>query len=202
MKMTFRAIIRELYFLVSPFFTKRNRYFKNFNIGEWTYGNPRISFENHDARLYIGKFCAIGTRVNIYLGGNHRTDWVTCYPFSEVFDFAKSYKGHPATKGDVTIGNDVWIGNEALILSGVRIGDGAVIAARSVVTKDVRPYAVVAGNPARECRRRFNDNIVSELTEIAWWHWPIERITEAMPLLLSGDIQEFVEKYSLRRSID
>ena len=95
----------------------------------------------------------------------------------------------------MSIGNDVWIGTEAFILSGVTIGDGAVIAARSVVTRDVAPYAVVAGNPARQVRLRFSETVIDALERIRWWDWPITEIQSAWPLLLSSDVEAFVAKF-------
>ena len=104
----------------------------------------------------------------------------------------KHILGHPKTKGDVKIGNDVWIGKEAIILSGVNIGDGAVIGARSLVSRDVQPYAIVGGNPAREIRKRFNDQTIQELLEIRWWEWEPNRIEKALPILLSNNIDKFI----------
>ena len=130
------------------------------------------------------------------LGGEHRLDWVTTYPFSALFEKARRFRGHPRGKGDIIIGNDVWIGKDALILSRVTIGSGAAIGARSVVTKDVRPYAIVAGNPAKEVRRRFADDVVDRLLAVAWWDWPQNQIEEAWPCLLSSDIEGFLAKYT------
>ena len=123
---------------------------------------------------------------------------MTTYPFNVVCQEARSFEGHPRTKGNVSIGNDVWIGTEAFILSGVTIGDGAVIAARSVVTRDVPPYSIVAGNPARQVRLRFSETVIDALQRIRWWDWPISEITTALPLLLSSDIEAFVAKYEAR----
>lgn len=107
--------------------------------------NQRFFFENEESNLIIGKFCSIAGGVTIFLGGNHRLDWISTYPFNmleEEFPEAKMIKGHPATKGDVKIGNDVWIGQNAVIMSGIIIGNGAVIAANSVVTKNIKDYEV------------------------------------------------------------
>ena len=173
-----------------------------FEIGEFTYGRPNVIQWDDSTRLHIGRFCSIADEVTIVLGGNHRTDWVTTYPFnvlSEPFPKACDIKGHPATKGDVWIGNDVWIGLGATILSGVHIGDGAVIGANTVVAKDVDPYAIVVGNPGRMVKKRFDDDTIKALSEIRWWEWNEERINEAMPLLCSPNIQVFIDCYGKKQ---
>ena len=181
-----------------PFFMSQDKCYASYQIGAWTYGKPKVISWGEGAGLQIGKFCSIAEGVTILLGGEHRTDWVTTYPFNVIFEEGKSFDGHPRTKGDVSIGNDVWIGSEAFILSGVTIGDGAVIAARSVVTRDVPPYSIVAGNPARQVRLRFSETVIDALQRIRWWDWPISEITTALPLLLSSDIEAFVAKYEAR----
>ncbi|HWP45496.1 MAG TPA: CatB-related O-acetyltransferase [Blastocatellia bacterium] len=174
----------------------QNKRYSAFQIGVGTYGRPNIVYWDAGAKLIIGRYCSIAPGVTILLGGEHRVKWVTTYPFSLLFDEAKDLPGYPYTKGDVIIGNDVWIGQEAMILSGVRIEDGAVIAARSVVTKDVAPYSIVAGNPAQHIRFRFSESEIESLLKIAWWNWPWPKIQEAWPLLQSPDIQSFIDKYS------
>lgn len=158
-------------------------------IGAFTYGAPDIKHWGEDSTLTIGKFCSIADQVTILIGGEHRTDWATTYPFNSLLPEYAWNRGHPKTKGDVMIGNDVWIGTGATILSGVRVGDGAVIGARAVVSKDVPPYTIVAGNPAKAIRRRFSDAVIARLLEIKWWDWPIERIEAAIPLLQSSDME-------------
>jgi acetyltransferase-like isoleucine patch superfamily enzyme len=120
---------------------------------------------------------------------------VSNYPFSLLHDEARHLSGYPLTKGDVVIGNDVWIGYEALILSGVKIGDGAVIAARSVVSRDVEPYSIVGGTPAKHLRYRFSPEMIEELLKIAWWNWSFEEIRTAWHLIQSPQVEEFVTKY-------
>ncbi|MFZ5775279.1 MAG: CatB-related O-acetyltransferase [Thermodesulfobacteriota bacterium] len=168
--------------------------YPRYAIGRWSYGSPEILSWNEGAELTVGAFCSMADGVRILLGGEHRLDWVTTYPFSELWDAAKEIPGHPATKGDVVIGNDVWIGREALILSGVTIGDGAVIGAGAVVSREVPPYAVVAGNPARLIRKRFSDQQIERLQALQWWHWPDERIAPLLPLLLSPDVEAFLAR--------
>jgi len=116
--------------------------------------------------LIIGKYCSIAANVTIMLGGNHRYDWITTYPFSVIWPAYSYIKGHPKSKGFVVIGNDVWIGRNAMIMSGVHIGDGAVVGAGSIITKDVPPYAIVAGNPAKVVRYRFNEDQIERLLRI------------------------------------
>lgn len=170
------------------FYTKEILKDKPYEIGEYTYGNPIIYFEG-EGNLKIGKFCSIAFEgVKIFLGGNHRVDWATTYPFNKIVDYpeATQITGHPSSKGDVIIGNDVWIGMNATILSGVTIGDGAIVAAHAVVTKDVPPYAIVAGNPARIVKFRFPEEIIKELLDLQWWNWPIEKIRANIPLLMNN----------------
>ena len=163
--------------------------------GKYTYGVPKVHCEREGARLSIGKFCSIANNVNIYLGGNHRTDWVTTYPFGHIHtDRFNSFdgKGHPATKGDVIIGNDVWIGNNVTIMSGITIGDGAVLANNSHVVKNVEPYSLVGGNPAKLIRYRFTEAQISQLLTIKWWLWDYAKINTYIHLLCNGDIDKFI----------
>ena len=168
------------------------------DVGRATYGDPLVHDWGEGARLRIGAFCSIADGVQIFLGGEHRPDWVTTYPFNAMWPSAESFKGHPATKGDVTIGNDVWIAREAMILSGVTIGDGAVIGARAVVSKDVAPYAVVAGNPARVLRHRFEPAVIERLLALRWWDWDDARIEAQLPLMLASDVVAFLDAASAK----
>lgn len=144
-------------------------------------------------KLIIGSFCSIGTGAAFMMAGNqgHRNDWISTFPFffmSEEPAFAGAINAYQPA-GDTVVGNDVWIGAEAMIMPGVRIGHGAMIGSRALVTKDVEPYTIVGGNPAKPIRKRFSDEQIAMLLEMAWWDWPIEQIKEAMPLLCSGDIK-------------
>ena len=140
------------------------------SVGKFTYGTPNIlNIWENSAHVKIGNFCSIASNVNIYTGGNHRTDWVTTYPFGHIHKsiFNKfNGKGHPTTKGDVVIGNDVWIGSNVTIMSGITIGDGAVIANNSHVVKDIDPYSIVGGNPAKHIKYRFTPEQIEKLLEI------------------------------------
>ena len=193
--MSVKKIIKRIFTRADTFFMKENKLYAKYEIGEWTYGSPKVFSWRDGTTLKIGRFCAIADGVIILLGGDHRIDWVTTYPFSKIFPQAKGFTGHPRSKGDVIIGNDVWIGTDALILSGVEIGNGAAIAARSVITEDVLPYSIVAGNPAKLIRFRFKKSIREKLQKIAWWNWPLSKIEAAWPLLLSSDIKAFIDKY-------
>lgn len=184
----------------TPFFTKEIFQGDNFNIGDYTYGKPTVLFTNANTRLVVGKFCSIAANVTVFLGGNHRTDWLSTYPFNILnsdFPAAKEINGHPATKGDVIIGNDVWIGRNATILSGILIGDGAVIAANSVVCKNIGDYEVWGGNPAKFIRKRFDDDVIKELKEIKWWDLEVNSINKIVTYLCSGDIRGLKEKIKL-----
>jgi acetyltransferase-like isoleucine patch superfamily enzyme len=163
-----------------------------YKIGRGTYGNPTIFSWDESSTLEIGAYCSISDNVNIFLGGEHRTDWVTTYPFNIFLKTAKNYKGHPKTKGNVIIGNDVWVGYGATILSGTNIGDGAVIGAQSVVTKNVSPYSIVAGNPAKEIRKRFSNDIIERLLAIKWWELDDKIIESIIPLLLNNNVEHFL----------
>lgn len=166
-----------------------------FAIGDHSYGRPKVRFPESGAKLTIGRYCSIADDVNIMLGGNHRLDFVTTYPFGAmtgVWPEAQGLEGYAATRGDVAIGNDVWLGSGCMIMSGVTIGDGAVVAARAVVTKDVPAYGVVGGNPARLIRRRFEDETVERLLATRWWDLPRDRVAALIPLLQSADIDGFL----------
>ncbi len=159
-----------------------------FSVGEATYGRPKLRFPESGARLTIGRYGSIADGVEILLGGNHRTDWVTTYPFPALpalWPEAASSRDHQSTRGDVSIGHDVWLGSQCMILSGVTIGHGAVVAARSVVTRDVPPFAIVGGNPAKLIRMRFDDATMAKLLALEWWHWPRERIVRELPMLMA-----------------
>src|SRR5438045_4750801 len=151
--------------------------FPNYDIGKHSYGDlALVIYSTADGNLRIGSYCSFAAGVKIFLGCEHRTDWVSTYPFNALDPCFSYIKGHPHTKGDVSIGNDVWLGREAVILSGVKIGNGAVVGAYAVVTKDVSDYGIVAGNPAKLVRMRFPPEIVSRWLEIQWWGLPDSRV--------------------------
>jgi acetyltransferase-like isoleucine patch superfamily enzyme len=175
---------------------------EDFEIGEYTYGIPIVftySFIAGQGKLKIGKFCSIAGDVRIHLGGNHRTDLVTTYPFRAFPDdwpqakYLRPTDVDAISKGDVIIGNDVWIGSGATILSGVKIGDGAVIAAEAVVTSDVEPYSIVAGNPAKFIKKRFDEETISRLLKIKWWDWPVEKIRNNVNVICSDNVSKMFD---------
>ena len=144
-------------------------------------------------RLEVGKFCSIACGAKfIFTSANHSLSSLSTYPFPLFYEEWGLEKENVTAawdnKGDILIGNDVWIGYEAVILSGVTIGDGAIIAARAVVSKDVPPYTIVGGVPARPIRRRFPDQVVARLLQLRWWDWPKERIAANLEAIRTGDI--------------
>ncbi len=165
------------------------------SIGDHTYGHPTVLEEGY-APLRIGRFTSIGPGVTIVLA-NHSYDSATTYPFvylSAYWPSAPRDVADHVSKGGVVIGNDVWIGTQSIILSGVTVGDGAIIAAGSVVTRDVPPYEIHGGNPAKMIKRRHPPEIAAALQEIGWWDWPEEKIDRFLPLILSRDVSEFVAR--------
>jgi acetyltransferase-like isoleucine patch superfamily enzyme len=160
-------------------------------VGRGTYGNPRVFSYPNDAGLKIGAFTSIAADVSIFLGGNHHPEWVSTFPFGAMWR-EHEHPEQPCSRGDVVIGNDVWIGRGAMIMSGVTIGDGAVIGAAALVAKDVPPYAIAVGNPARTVRQRFSPEIVEKLLAIRWWDWPDDRIRRAAGMLQSPDVARFI----------
>jgi acetyltransferase-like isoleucine patch superfamily enzyme len=164
-------------------------------IGRHSYGKPNvILFAGDSARVSIGSFCSLASAIEVMPGGNHPTDMVTTYPIRRRLAGTEQ-PGEPWSKGDVAIGNDVWIGRGVKILGGVTIGDGAVVAAYSVVTKDIPPYAIAAGVPARVVRQRFPEEIVASLLRIKWWDWEDAVVLERVDDLASNDLLAFTQKY-------
>lgn len=167
-------------------------------VGKYTYGQHNINIVMDGAEITIGSFCSIAGDIKVYLGQNHRTDWVTTYPFGHMNSstFNKfNGDGHPSTKGNITIGNDVYIGTSVVIMSGVTIGDGAVIGAHSVVTKDVPPYTIFAGNPGSVRKKRFSDIDIDFLLNLKWWDMEDTIINNISPILCSGDIQQLKDYF-------
>jgi acetyltransferase-like isoleucine patch superfamily enzyme len=162
-------------------------------MGRFSSGPPVLRlFRGETARVVIGSFCAIADEVEFMPGGGHHyPKRVTTFSPDQIDPDRYVYEpGEP--KGDIVVGHDVWFGYGAMVLSGVHIGNGAVIGARAVVAGDVRPYAIVVGNPAREVGRRFSDEQIEALGRIRWWDWPLEKIQASLPLLASERVDEFI----------
>lgn len=169
------------------------------SVGRFTYdfGALKILEWGEESRLKIGRYCSLAHCITILLGGNHRSDWATTFPFGHIFTDelgGDGIVGHPASKGDITIGNDVWIAYRATIMSGVNIGDGAVVAANSTVVRDVGPYEIVGGNPARHIKFRFPEEIRHLLLDLQWWNLPLESIRRIAPALSSAPTTESLKK--------
>jgi len=180
----------------------------NIVIGDYTYYDDPEDSENFERnvlyhfpfvgdRLIIGKFCALARGVKFIMNGaNHKLDGFSTYPFQI---FGNGWEKVSALtealphKGDTVIGNDVWIGYEAVIMPGVTVRDGAIIAAKSVVVSDIPPYTIFGGNPARCIRQRFNDEVVRLLLDLAWWDWDMDKITRNLEKIVAADIQALVD---------
>lgn len=160
--------------------------------GIGTYGISNIIRRGNMNTIRIGKYCSIAEGVVMDSGFSHNPNYITTYPFRNIKGVGNESN---ICKGDIVIGNDVWIGEGVLIMSGVTIGDGAIIAARSIVTKNVFPYSVVAGTPAIPIRYRIDHKFIPSLIKIAWWDWPEQKIFENVDLLTSGNINEFIEMH-------
>lgn len=160
-------------------------------MGVGSYSDGPLTLRLNLRNVFVGKYCSIARGVIMDCGFSHNTKFITTYPFNAINPQAFGHiKGHPVTKGDIVIGNDVWIGEEAMIMSGVHIGDGAVVAARAVVTKDVSSYSIVGGVPAKHIKYRFPIEIVYKLLQLKWWDWTQEKINQRVPLLMSDNYDE------------
>ena len=173
----------------------------NIEVGDYTYYDDPAGperFEDHvlyhfdfvGDRLVIGRFCSIAAEVRFIMnGGNHATDWLTTFPFPV---FGNGWEGAMPDswphRGDTVVGNDVWMGYGVTVMPGVTIGDGAIVATKSVVTRDVPAYAIVGGNPAELIRYRFDEQDRARLLELAWWNWDAEKVTRNVNAICSGDI--------------
>ena len=173
-------------------------------VGDYTYYDDPEDSENFERnvlyhfpfigdKLIIGKFCAIARGAKFIMNGaNHKLSGISTYPF-QIFgngwEKVMPKAGELPYKGDTLVGNDVWIGYEALIMPGVKIGNGAIVSSRSVVVSDVAAYTVVGGNPAKPIKQRFDAESVAILETVAWWDWPVEKITRHLEVIVAGDIE-------------
>lgn len=155
--------------------------------------NVLYHYPVNDDKLMIGKFCSIACDAKfLFTSANHTLQSLSTYPFPIFYEEWNLDRKHVTSawdnRGDIVIGNDVWIGYEAVILSGVHIGDGAIIAARAVVTKDIPPYTIVGGIPAKEIRKRFNLETIEKLQQIQWWNWPFDQIQQLLPHIMNANV--------------
>jgi virginiamycin A acetyltransferase len=206
--------LTTIIFIVIKFFKKckKNHFFLNdflkdqvkqghTIIGKWSYGNPAI-YRWDSSKLKIGNFCSFGPEVKIYIGGNHRSDWITTSPlpideFSSFFTNAADVKNFTKEKKSLEIGSDVWVGGHSIILSGLKIGHGCVIGAGSVVRESLDPYSIAIGNPAKTIKKRFNEQVIEKLLQYPWWELDDRKINILAPFLLSENFDLFFEKLIL-----
>lgn len=170
--------------------------------GRGTYFDRTINIFSWSDKFHIwlGSYVSIGRDCNFFLHANHRVDWITTSsqlwgPVTPEIANMHMEMGHPTCNGDIHVGNDVWIGAKATIMSGIKINHGAVVAAGSVVTKDVPPYAIVGGNPAKIIRYRFTEQQIESLLKIKWWDWEESKIKEHAMKLWNNDIDEFIQNH-------
>jgi acetyltransferase-like isoleucine patch superfamily enzyme len=170
-------------------------------MGNMSYYAPNVvKYTGDSGRVIIGNFASVAPDADFYVGGLHRTEWVSQYGLRAMLALPGADEdGFTHGRGDIVVGSDTWVTNGVTVMSGVTIGDGAVVGTKAVVAKDVRPYAVVVGNPAREIRRRFSDEQVEALLRIRWWDWPTEKVKEHVELLSSPDIDAFIARFDPAR---
>ncbi len=170
-------------------------------VGEGTYGVPEIwTYMHGTEKLHIGNYSSLGS--TFLLGGKHAVDRVTTYPHRILWQLPGAGEdGFPTPTGDTYVGSDVWACPGALIMSGVTIGDGAIVGGGAVVTRDVPPFAIVGGNPAKVIRHRFDERQIAALLDIRWWDWPEPEIREALPLIAGDDVDAFI-RYARERAGD
>ena len=166
-------------------------------MGTMSYYAPNVvKYQGDTGRVIIGNFASVAPDADFYVGGLHRTEWVSQYGLRTMLDLPGAHEdGFTHGRGDIVVGSDTWVTNGCTVMSGVTIGDGAVVGTKAVVAKDVRPYAVVVGNPAREIRRRFSDEQVDALLRIRWWDWPTEQVKQHVELICSPDIDAFIARF-------
>jgi acetyltransferase-like isoleucine patch superfamily enzyme len=166
-------------------------------MGNMSYYAPNVvKYKGDTGRVIIGNFASVAPDADFYVGGLHRVEWVSLYGLRAMLELPGAYAdGFTHGRGDIVVGSDTWITNGCTVMSGVTIGDGAVVGTKAVVAKDVRPYAIVVGNPAKEIGRRFSDAQVEALLRIKWWDWPTELVKARVDALSSPDIDAFIAQF-------
>ena len=207
----FKHLLMEIWYRLFSQFKKMPRFnrdqvryrkiYPQFQFGSYTYGLPDVRHWDKVSMLRVGSYCSIARNVQVFLGGNHRTDWISTYPFPFFYPEKTDIKDFSLSRGDINIGSDVWLCHDCTILSGVNIGHGAVVANGAVVTKDVPPYSIVGGNPAKHIRWRFDETTRAALLNSAWWDWPDSELLKIIDLLCSDNITEFLKYVDSRNSI-
>lgn len=177
-------------------YSSRKKFLKTYpayELGKGTYGFPHVLDWHQGTTLKIGNYCSIARNVEIFLGGSHRMDWASTFPFVKFYpELNHLVQEFGLTNGDVIIGNDVWLGRDCKIMSGVTIGDGAVVAAGAIVTENIPPYAIVGGIPAKVIRYRFDEDTIHALLDSKWWDWPEAEIRKITPMLCTTDLSNLI----------
>lgn len=159
-----------------------------------------VGLGDPDHKVTVGNYTSIAAEATFLVGGEHHPEWVSTFPFRIAYGLSGKYEdGQPKSRGPIVIGNDVWLGRGVTVLSGVRIGDGAVVGARSLVVKDVEPYTIVGGVPARLIRKRFGDHQIEALLTVRWWDWPEDEILSIVDLLNADDVEALLAYAKKRR---
>jgi acetyltransferase-like isoleucine patch superfamily enzyme len=176
------------------------------SVGPYSYAYPKLVWwPETPNKLTIGKFCSIAMDCEFLLGGGHDMSSMTTYPFPEIVHFAADAatmkESYVPDSGSSRVGNDVWIGRNAIFLPGVTVGDGAVIGAGAVVAKDIEPYHVVVGNPARTVRSRFDDKEIEVLLRVRWWDWPVEMIRKNINLIMSRNVNALLQAHNANEAV-
>lgn len=187
----FKVIIYIGYKKEDYIFSRSKKFINSW--GVFSYGTPRVACFDGVSKLTVGKYCSFADKVSILLGSNHKLNCVTTYPYCKI-DNTKILQD-TNERGNVTIGNDVWVGYGATIIGEVKIGDGAIIGAGAVVVKDIPPYAVAVGVPAKVVKYRFTEKEIEELLKIKWWDFDFEKIKNISNDLYGKDVNNFIEKY-------
>ena len=192
---------RKLMFMKNDMVLERLKSQGLLEVGKHTYGEIVVdTYEGSESKITIGKYCSISRDVRFINGGIHPIGWVSLYPFRIRWQMEGALQdGMPTTKGPIKVMNDVWIGTGSTVLSGVTIGNGAIIMAGSIVTKDVPAFTIVGGIPAKPVKKRFSDEAIQALEKIKWWDWSEEKVKKNVELLSATDLTKFIETHKNKR---